>query len=125
MDCPECGKEMKYKGYSYYGIGSWDMDYPDCYHEEYRCSCCKITFVNGRWNVPKKFIATEKQINAAKIISNVLGVDMPPPTKRKLWEFINQNMEKSKKRQQENKIARENDFSEWCEENSHWLPEYF
>lgn len=28
MKCPNCNEEMQDKGYSYYGLGEWDCDYP-------------------------------------------------------------------------------------------------
>ena len=125
MICPECSKEMKDKSYWYYGLGSWDMDYPDCLHEEYRCSCCRISCVNGEWKIPKKFLATEKQINASQIIGRVLGIEAPPPTKKAMWLFINQNMNKSKEQSKQNKISREANFQQWCEDDAWWLPEEY
>ena len=67
MKCPNCNKEMKDESYWYYGLGSWDMDYPDQLHEEYCCSNCNIKLVNGEWTIPKSIIATEKQLNETKI----------------------------------------------------------
>ena len=125
MDCPNCGKIMKDKSYWYYGIGSWDMDYPDVLHEEYWCSSCRIRFVNGEWTIPKSIIATDKQLNAAAIIECNTGIDMPPPIKKLIWKYIKDNMEYSKQRYEEYKKGRERLFEEWCEEKSDWLPEYF
>lgn len=125
MNCPNCDKEMKDKSYWYYSFGSWDMDYPDQLHEEYWCPNCRIKFLNGEWTIPDSMIATDKQINAAKIIERNTGISMPPPLKKLMCKYIGDNMELSKKRYEEYKKEREQLFEEWCEENSYWLPEYF
>ena len=125
MKCPNCDKEMKDKSYWYYSLGGWDLDYPDELHEEYLCSSCRIKFVNGEWIIPKSMIATEKQINASKIIERNTGIEMPPPIKKLMWEYIGNNIELSKKKYEEYKKMREQSFEEWCEDNSDWLPEYF
>ena len=118
MICPNCNKEMKDKSYWYYGIGSWDADYPDCYHEEHTCKTCKISYINGEWHIPSELVATDKQIKAAEFINSVLKNELPAPTKRNLWKYIHDNLETAKE-------VRENNFEEWCYENSDWLPEYF
>lgn len=125
MNCPNCDKEMKDKSFWYFGLGSWDMDYPDQLHEEYWCPNCRIKFLNGEWAIPDSMIATDKQINAAKIIECNTGISMPPPLKKLMCKYIGDNMELSKKRYEEYKKEREHSFEEWCEENSDWLPEYF
>ena len=53
MKCINCQTEMKDKSYWYYGIGSWDMDYPDTLHEEHRCPNCKYKYINGEWKKPR------------------------------------------------------------------------
>lgn len=125
MECPNCNREMKDKSYAYYGIGSWDMDYPDQYHEEYWCPICHIKFVNKEWTIPESIIATEKQLYVGKIIEHNTGIEMPPPIKKLMCEYIGKNMELSKKKYEEYKEKKERLFEEWCEENSDWLPEYF
>lgn len=125
MFCPNCDKEMKDKSYWYFGLGSWDMDYPDMLHEEYWCPSCHIKYVNGKWTIPKSMAATEKQLNAGTIIERNTGITMPPPIKKLMCKYIGDNMELSKQRYKEYKKMRENSFSEWCEENSDWLPEYY
>lgn len=118
MECPNCKQEMKDKSYWYYGLGSWDMDYPDCLHEEHFCKTCKISYLNGEWNIPKNIIATEKQIKTASFISNVLQCEMPIHTKKLLWKFINENLQTAIK-------VKEQNFEDWCWDNANWLPEYF
>ena len=125
MKCPNCSKEMKDKSYVYYGMADWDMDYPATLHEEYWCSDCRIKFINDDWVIPESMIATEKQMNAGRIIESNTGIIMPPPTKKLMWKYIQDNMELSKKMYEENKIRNESDFDDWCLENSDWLPEYF
>ena len=125
MKCPNCNKEMKDNSYSYYGLGSWDMDYPDCYHEEYVCRACKISYINGEWQIPDSLIATEKQIKAAEFISNILGFEIPPHTKKMLWQFIHDNLQEAIKAREELIKRNEQSFDDWCWDNAHWLPEYF
>lgn len=119
MNCPNCGTEMKDESSWSYGIGSWDMDYPDVYHEVFRCRLCRINKINGNWEIPDHLTASPKQIKCAEVISRNLGIDAPEvPLKTILWKFIHDHMEDSKR-------ARDQAFSDWCEENSDWLPEYF
>ncbi len=128
MNCPNCDKEMKDKSYEanvFFGFGDEPDYYPTRLIEEYHCKYCKIRYQDGDWFIPENFRATEKQLNAGKIIEYNTGIDMPPPTKRLMWKYIQDNIELSKQRYEESKKAREQSFSEWCEENSDWLPEYF
>ena len=118
MICQNCNNEMADKSYWYYGLGSWDSDYPDCLHEEHFCKTCKISYINGDWNIPQNLMATEKQIKTANFISKVLNCGTPIYTKKLLWKFINKNLETAIK-------VREQDFEDWCLDNSDWLPEYF
>lgn len=53
MKCINCQTEMKDKSYWYYGLGSWDMDYPDMLHEEYICPKCKHKYIDGEWKKPR------------------------------------------------------------------------
>lgn len=123
MDCPNCEKIMIDKSYWYYGIGSWDMDYPDVLHEEYYCRCCRIKYVNGEWFIPDEIgRATYKQIRCANFICRELGISFEPIIKTKTWEFINTYLDAAK---QNNKQRRYANFRDWCEDNMDWLPEYF
>lgn len=127
MNCPNCEKKMKNKSYSVevFGFGD-EPDYiPTNWIEEYHCKYCKIKYHDGEWTIPKSIIATEKQLNAGRIIEGNTGIKMPPPTKKLMWKYIQDNMELSKQMYEENKKAREQSFSEWCEDNSDWLPEYY
>lgn len=125
MNCPNCGKEMKDESYWHYSIGGWDLDYPDVFHEEYWCWHCCIKFINDTWTVPKSIQATDKQLNVGRLIERNTGIRMPPPIKKLLSEYIGNYLELSKQRSAEYKMERRQDFSEWCEENSDWLPEYY
>lgn len=119
MNCPQCNKEMKDKSYWYYGIGDWDMDYPATLHEEHICYNCGIKHVNGEWIVPKKYDrATDKQIKCVNFINRQLGSNFEPILKSSTWRFIKENLDKAQ-------TIWDNTFSDWCEENSDWLPEYF
>ena len=125
MNCPNCNNPMQNESFYYYSLGGWDMDYPDEYHEEYWCPYCRIRFVNDEWEIPSSIIATDKQINAGRIIENNTGIKMPPPIKKLMSKYIGDNMELSQKRYEEYKKQRAQLFEEWCEENSDWLPEYY
>ena len=119
MKCPNCDKEMKDKSYWYYGIGDWDMDYPATLHEEYRCIDCNIKYINDEWIIPKKFErATYKQIKCAAFINRQLGTNFEPILKTSTWKFIKDNLTTAKE-------IYNHSFSDWCLENSDWLPEYF
>lgn len=118
MTCPNCNRFMKDKSYWYYGFGDWDMDYPTELHEEYVCQHCKIKYVNGKWIIPDRFIATEKQQKTMLFINSVLHIEIPPPTKIKAWSYISKYFDEAK-------LAKEQQFEQWCEENAYWLPEYF
>lgn len=125
MICPNCNKEMKDKSYWHYSIGGWDLDYPDILHEEYWCGNCCIKFINDSWIIPKSIRATDKQIECGKLIERNTGINMPPPIKKLLSKYIGDYLELSKQCAEEYKKEREQLFSEWCEDNSDWLPEYF
>ena len=123
MNCPNCNKEMKDNSYWYYGLGSWDMDYPDVLHEEYCCPDCRIKYINGEWAIPKKFArATYKQVKCANFICRELGLRFEPILKAKTWKFINTYLDAAKL---SNRLRRDNNFRDWCEDNMEWLPEYF
>ena len=97
MKCIECGKEMKDKSYSYYGMGDWDMDYPASYHEEYYCKDCKIKYENGKWVIPKHIeLPTQKQKNTILFINNKCDLSIKPITKKQCIRDIGKYFEKAK-----------------------------
>lgn len=122
MHCPNCNKEMTDKSHSVlltFFTGDEPDYYPTEWIEEYYCKECKIKFYNDEWTVPKKYPrATEKQIKCAKFINRQLGTDFHPVLKTSTWKFINEHIADAKE-------VYDNSFSEWCEENYDWLPEYF
>ena len=122
MNCPNCNKEMKDRSYWYYGLGSWDSDYPDCFHEEYVCKNCKISYINDEWKIPPSLAATEKQIKTAKFIRNVIGGETPAPLKKSLWKYIHDNLQRAIDL---NKHIRDCNAEMFFEDNYQWLPEYF
>lgn len=122
MICPNCNKEMQDKSHSV-EITFFTGDEPDYYPtewiEEYYCQDCKIKYEKGNWKVPNKYPrATDKQIKCVAFINRQLGTDYEAVLKTSTWKFINDHIAKAKE-------IRDNDFSEWCEDNAHWLPEYF
>ena len=121
MICPNCTREMKDESYEYYGIGSWDMDYPDNYQEQHVCTC-GVKIINGKWEIPESIRATDKQIHAAEVISKVLGLRTPPPLKTLMWKFIHDHIEESKEK---SKAESDCNAELFFEENYSWLPEYY
>ena len=122
MICPNCGKEMIDKSHSVlitFLTGDDPDYYPTEWVEEYYCKECKIKFYKDEWTVPKKYPrATEKQIKCTKFINQQLGTSFDPVLKTSTWKFIRDNIDSAKE-------VYDNSFTEWCEENSYWLPEYF
>lgn len=122
MNCPNCNKEMQDKSHGE-TITFFTGDEPDYYPtewiEEYYCKECKIKFRKGIWMVPEKYPrATKKQENCVAFINRQLGTTFKPVLKTSTWKFIKDNIERAKE-------VFDNSFSEWCEDNSDWLPEYF
>lgn len=122
MKCPNCNKEMKDKSYAVeitFITGDEPDYYPTEWIEEYNCKDCGIKYHKGDWVVPKKYPrATDKQIKCALFINRQLGTTFVPVLKTSTWKFIKDNIEQAIE-------VRNHSFSEWCEENSDWLPEYF
>lgn len=122
MICPNCNKEMVNKSYSVtitFCTGDEPDYYPTEWIEKYHCKECRIKFEEGKWIVPKRYqLATQKQIKCVNFINRKLGTDFNPVLKTSTWKFIKDNIDKAKMRS-------DNAFSEWCEENSDWLPEHF
>ena len=112
---------MDYKdmGSAYYGLADWDMDYPPWHPRDlYTCKPCNIKNDNGEWVIPQKYErATDKQIKTVKFINAVLRTDFEPLLKTRCWRFIKDNFDEAKQ-------IHSNNYSEWCEENLNWLPEY-
>jgi hypothetical protein len=93
--------------------------YPTEWIEEYYCKDCKIKYKKGNWEIPNKYPpATYKQIKCVNFINRQLGTDFEPVLKTSTWKFINDHIAEAKE-------VQDNSFSEWCEDNAHWLPEYF
>lgn len=103
MKCINCQTEMKDKSYSYYGIGDWDMDYPDSYHEEYRCPNCKCKYTredhysDGKWDIPKTVEKpTEKQVKTILFIMSKLHISLEAITKQQCIRDIGKYFDKAK-----------------------------
>ncbi len=122
MKCPNCNQEMQNKSH-YIEMTFMTGDEPDYYPtkfvEKYYCRNCKIKYNDGNWIVPKTYIiATDKQIKCVDFINTQLGTDFVPVLKHQTWIFIKDHLSKAQE-------VYNNRFSEWCEENFDWLPEYF
>lgn len=122
MICPNCEKEMTDKSHSVlltFLTGDEPDYYPTEWVEEYYCKECKIKFYKDEWTVPKKYPrATAKQIKCVNFINRQLGTSFDPVLKTSTWKFIRDNIDNAKE-------VYDNLFTEWCEDNSDWLPEYF
>jgi len=113
MTCPNCEKEMQDKSHSYWSIGDWDSDYPSGWHEEFYCKNCKIRFINGEWEIPKKFAKpTDKQIRTVLFINSKLGTNCIPLLKTQCWKFISENFEEAKKQAEYDR----EEYGEWYRE---------
>lgn len=101
MKCPNCDKEMKYtdKGYWEYPFSTGpEPDYPDWFRQDiYTCTDCKIKKVNDEWQIPKKFLPTEKQIKTILFINNHLNMDLEALTKHQCWLDIGKYFDEAKK----------------------------
>lgn len=122
MTCPNCNQKMRDKSHAVeitFLTGDDPDYYPTEWIEEYYCKECNIRYYKDNWIIPKKYQrATDKQIKCALFINRQLGTNFDPVLKRSTWKFINENIEHAKE-------VHDYSFSEWCEENSDWLPEYF
>lgn len=122
MNCPNCNKEMKDKSHEVvitFFTGDEPDYYPTEWYEEYHCKDCRIKYVNGTWTIPNKYPrATDKQTKCVAFINRQLGTNYEAILKASTWRFIKEHIDYAKE-------VRDNDFSEWCEDNAHWLPEYF
>ena len=101
MKCPNCDKEMKYtdKGYWGHPFSTGDEpDYLDYFRRDiYSCKDCKIKNVNDKWEIPKKYLPTEKQEKTILFINNHLRMDLQALTKHQCWLDIGKYFEEAKK----------------------------
>ncbi len=118
MKCPNCNNEMN-KTSEFERRMCEDEDGFDFYHAymkvfTHSCDACKIKFVKDeyrgpfsvpdKWILPAKLRPTEKQIKFAENIGRVLGLDTDELiTKNQYWNFIKQN-ENEFKTKQENRM---------------------
>lgn len=122
MKCPNCNKDMIDESYGV-EITFFTGDEPDYYPtewiEKYYCKDCGIKYHKGEWIVPGKYPpATNKQIKCVMFINRQLGTNFDPVLKTQTWRFIKENLPSAKE-------VHDNLFSQWCEDNADWLPEYF
>lgn len=101
MKCPNCDKEMKYTDKGYWGYSfstGYEPDYPDYFRRDiYSCKDCKIKNVNDKWEIPKKYLPTEKQEKTILFINNHLRMDLKALTKHQCWLDIGKYFDKAKK----------------------------
>lgn len=101
MNCPNCGCEMQhsYKEWWAYPFTTGDVpDYPNLFsHDEYACKKCNIKNINGKWDIPKRFLPTERQKNTILFINNHLDMYLEAITKHQCWIDIGKYFEKAKK----------------------------
>lgn len=99
MNCPNCGREMKYKQ----GTGEcidfsgtaedWELEYS---WEEYSCRVCKISYDGNHWIIPKNKLPTEKQKNTILFINNRLNMNLEALTKHQCWLDIGKYFDRAK-----------------------------
>lgn len=122
MKCPNCNQEMNHT-LRFVELTFFTGDEPDYYPVEcfdvYQCNDCSIKCDGGKWTVPDGYIlATNKQIKCVNFINRQLGTCFEPVLKSSTWQFIKDNLQNAKE-------VYDNSFTEWCEDNSDWLPEYY
>lgn len=122
MNCPNCDKLMEDKSRfveEFFCTGDDPDYYPTRWYEEHRCKACGIKYKDGEWFIPAKYQRpTDKQLRCVSFINRQLGTNYEPALKKSAWRFIKDNLPAAQK-------IHENAFSQWCEENSDWLPEYY
>lgn len=122
MICPNCNKEMKDSSHAVeltFMTGDDPDYYPTRWYEKYTCNYCKIKYEDGTWIIPKAYIrATDKQIKCVEFINGQIGTAFVPVLKHQCWKFIKENLPKAQE-------IYNHKFSEWCDENADWLPEYY
>ena len=111
MNCPNCGKEMKYKHENRKHIdfsGTADDYELEYVYEEHICSSCKIKF-NSDWEIPANLQPTKKQIDCCHYISNNLSIDFEPLIKSKCSFFISEHINESMNKKHD-KCNQEDDY---------------
>lgn len=103
MNCPNCDCEMKHTYKEWWGFSfstGIEPDYPSLFcHDEYSCAKCKIKYINGKWDIPDKFLPTEKQKKTILFINNHLNMDLEAITKHQCWIDIGKYFEEAKNTQ--------------------------
>lgn len=94
--CPSCGKPMKDHSWVSSGYDS-DNEWNTWGEEYYVCHNCHTEYIDDEWNIPEPYKATDKQISMANHVYNYTRIPLPPPTKKLLWKYINENLPKAKK----------------------------
>ena len=99
MKCPNCGKEMVDKSYSkleeFYHWEDEEFYYKKNYYKKFVCDDCKISIVNDEWKIPDNLQATEKQVKTCNFIYQMLNIEVPPPVKTAMWQFIHDYIEEA------------------------------
>ena len=120
MKCPNCGKEMIDKSYSkledFYHWEDEEFYYKRNYYEKFVCNDCKISVKNDEWDIPSELQATEAQIKACRFVSDELGYDPPPPTKRAMWKFLNETLDEAKDNKEKRWIDNWDDYDYFISE---------
>ena len=100
MLCINCKKEMKHKCETRRLLdfsGTADDEELEYTYEEYRCSSCRIKYVDYEWILPKKLQPSEKQKKTILFIKNRLSIEETPITANQHWLFINKYFKKAQK----------------------------
>ena len=101
MKCPNCDKEMIdkscFKKERFYHWEDEEFYYRDIYYEKLICMECKIYYENDKWNIPDKFLPTDKQKKTILFINNHLGMDLKALTKHQCWLDICKYFEEAKR----------------------------
>lgn len=121
MNCPNCDQKMQDKSYMYYGIGDWDLDYPETCHQECFCKTCDIKYINREWTIPKALQPSEKRFKTVVFILYVLKFPFNPLTKKGCWKYIHENLQDAIEQNEANKLQR----AEWMLEEYGSKFEYF
>lgn len=101
MKCPNCDKEMADKSYykmeEFYHYDDEEFYYHKVEHEKFVCQSCKITYLDDKWKIPKKYNPTKKQKKTILFINNHLSMNIQPLTKHQCWLDIGKYFEKAKR----------------------------
>ena len=118
--CPVCGNHMKDHSWSSSGYDN-DNEWNTWNETVLVCHKCGTKKQNDTWYIPDAYKASEKQFHAAAYIHIVTGLPLPPPTKKLLWKFINENLQAAKNIKQK---QHETDMEQFCEEFPEFIPAY-